>query len=162
MIDQLSEHFSWEEMTRTDHADLQEANRNQAEAFRAPLTAVCQILELIRAWSGPILVHSGYRCPELNGAIPGHAVKSQHMMGQACDFSLVGEQTPFAIDNLFAKVLAFLKSHPEIKFGQLIRERLDGPGWVHISLGEPWREAANCGEVLTMDKGVFAMLEKIG
>ena len=146
MSDQLTEHFSFDELSRTDHADFQETNRAQANSFRAPLLATAQLLEQIRAWSGPILVHSGFRCPELNGAIPGHATKSQHMLGQACDFSLAGEQTPAAVDKLFADVRDFLKAHPDIKFGQLIRERLAGPGWVHLSLGYPWREPDRCGE----------------
>ena len=27
-----------------------------------------------------------------------------------------------------------------------LRERLAGPGWVHLSLGYPWREPDRCGE----------------
>ena len=158
----LTEHFDFDEMTRTDHAEFQETNRAQAEGVLPALLATAQLLEQIRAWSGPILVHSGYRCPELNGAIPGHAVKAQHMLGQACDFSLAGEQTPAAIDSLFGLTHTFLKAHPEIRFGQLIRERLSGPGWVHLSLGCPWRDSSRCGEVMAMNQGGFTMLEKIG
>ena len=43
-----------------------------------------------------------------------------------------------------------------------LRERLAGPGWVHLSLGYPWREPDRCGEVLKMDQGEVTMLEKIG
>ena len=160
MSDQLTPHFSFEEMTRTDNAGLQEVNRNQAATFRTALLATAQLMEKIREWSGPLLVHSAFRCPALNGAVGGVS-HSQHLLGQACDFSLCGEQTAEAVNGLFEKVREFLRAQ-HIPFGQLIRERWSGAGWVHISLGQPWREADKCGEVLTMDGGTYTMLEKIG
>jgi len=160
MSDQLTPHFSFEEMTRTDNAALQEQNRNLAQQWRPSLLATAQLMERIREWSGPLLVHSAFRCPELNGAAGG-VKTSQHMLGQACDFSLCGEQTAQAVDDLFDKVKSFLGEN-QVPFGQLIRERWSGAGWVHISLGQPWREADKCGEVLLMDKGAYTMLDKIG
>ena len=161
--DPLTGHFSWEEMTRTDHAEYQEMNRRQAEAFRPQILVMAQLLERIRDWTGPILVHSGFRCPELNGSIKGDAPKSQHMLGQAADISRCGEQTPESVNRLFEDSRAFLKKL-NIPVGQLIRERIGKgtPGWVHISLGFPWRPRGRCGEVLTMADGVFTMVDSIG
>ena len=140
----LTEHFTFFELTRTDRAGLQEPNRRKG-LCRMPelkLLAVA-VLEPVRAYYGkPVIVHSGFRCFELNAAIGGSA-NSQHMLGQAADFHVDG----VSIDDVFAWL--WLKSG--IPFGQLIDERRDGDRWIHASTGGK-------REVLAFKDGTYARL----
>ena len=74
------------------------------------------------AWGKPIVVTSGYRCPELNKAVGG-AKNSHHMQGMAADIS-----TGNKVDNrrLFQKILEL-----GLPFTQLIDEK--GFSWIHVS-----------------------------
>lgn len=55
---------------------------------RALLRLVEKIMDPLRAWIGvPIYITSGYRCKQLNTLVGG-SVSSQHMTGQACDFTV--------------------------------------------------------------------------
>lgn len=161
---QLSEHFSFEELTATSNAALQDLNRLQAQAFLKPLTAVAETLERVRAFLGaPISVHSGYRGPELNGATPGSSKTSQHMKGEAADFSCPAkfQETDEGNTALFAALKDFLATR-SITFGQLIDEGCVRPYsrvvWIHLSLGAPWRDPARCGQLLRMRDGAFTSL----
>jgi len=166
----LTDHFSLFETTVTNNASLQQKNRllspNQVEA----LTEACRLAEAVReAIGGPVDCHSAYRCPELNGATPGAAKKSQHMLCQAMDLSPAGPDTEATIQAAFDKILAAAKAG-KFKFGQLIIEsanRSYGKAlWIHISLGAPWRDPSRCGEVMKMVAAAdgtpeYTMLEKV-
>lgn len=154
----LTDHFSFQEMTVTSRADLQERNRDYAMGVLKDLTATAELLEVLRAEVGPIVVHSGYRCPALNLMTPGSSPRSQHMLGQAADISLGGAQTFERVDWLFQKARA-LFARNKVGFGQLIREQKNDSVWVHVSLGAPWREAAKCGQVLVMENGLYRTVE---
>lgn len=125
---QLSEHFSLEELTRTDtglpnHPDDADLDRLRSTAHK---------LEVVRAFLGhPIQVNSGYRSPEVNQAVRGVST-SAHCLGYAVDFISPGFGTPTEV--------AFALANSGIKFDQLIREY----GWVHISFDPRLR-----GECLT-------------
>ena len=89
----ISEHFTFYEMTKSsDHPELVEQNRSVAvmdnEIF-SNLEDLCENhLEWIRrviCHDRPMIVLSGFRCPELNAAVGG-SENSQHMMAQAADF----------------------------------------------------------------------------
>lgn len=161
----LTEHFGFEEVTQTSNAKLQDINRDKADTFISSLTAGCMMLELIREKVGPLRIHSGFRCSELNGATPGSSTKSQHMLGEAFDFSAAkSEPTPENVDGLFEAVLTALIEQA-IPFGQLIRETAErdygSADWVHISLGAPFREVAKCGQVLRMLNGSYTLVKTI-
>lgn len=84
---------------------------------------VANVLDPLReAWGKPIVVTSGYRCPELNKAVGG-ARNSHHMQGMAADIS-----TGNKVDNrrLFQKILDL-----GLPFTQLIDEK--GFSWIHVS-----------------------------
>lgn len=84
---------------------------------------VANVLDPLReAWGKPIVVTSGYRCPELNKAVGG-AKNSHHMQGMAADIS-----TGNKVDNrrLFQKILDL-----GLPFTQLIDEK--GFSWIHVS-----------------------------
>jgi len=93
----------------------------------ANLIANCQWtlagLDRIRAVLGsPMILSSGYRCPQLNKVVGG-SERSQHMTGQAADFTCPGFGDPQAI----AEVLAPMRH--VLGIDQLILEST----WVHVS-----------------------------
>ena len=140
----LTENLGFFELTRTDKAEFQELNRRKAMSYVPELTAVCKtILEPVRAHYGrPVIVHSGYRCFELNKAVGG-SVNSQHMAGEAVDFHVEG----LTVDEVFQ----WLWHDAGIPFGQLIDERRGGGRWVHLGMGDK-------REVLGFKDGKYARL----
>jgi hypothetical protein len=140
----LSPHFTFAEMTRTGQAALQDMNRTEATAFTQSLTRVCvDLLEPIRVRFGVVKVHSGFRGAAVNAAIGGSKT-SQHMRGEACDFSVPGLS--------FDVVFRWIVQDSGIAFGQAILEgRTPTPTWIHVSLGAPWRDAALCRQALRFD-----------
>lgn len=140
----LTEYFTFFELTRTDRAEFQELNRRKGLCYPAELTGLCRIiLEPVRAHCGkPVIVHSGFRCFELNTAVGGSA-NSQHMLGQAADFHVDG----VSVDDVFS----WLWKKSGIPFGQLIDERRGADRWIHASTGGK-------REVLGFRDGVYARL----
>lgn len=85
------------------------------------LELICYCLQPIRnKLNKPMYISSGFRCKELN-ALVGGAQTSQHLTGNAVDFTVPG-MTP-------AQIVDFIKNS-EIEFDQLINEY---NSWVHIS-----------------------------
>lgn len=115
----LTPHFSLHEFERSAVAERY-GIKNVAPATAVEnLTALCRyVLEPAREKYGkPIIVHSGYRCKELNKRVGGVAT-SQHMSGMAADLTYSKE--------LF-EILA------KIKHDQLILESAGGVTWIHVS-----------------------------
>ncbi len=147
---QLTKHFGFYEFTKTNQEMFQTHNRVQGMNFLNYLKALAQMMEKIRGYlEEPILIHSAFRSDTLNENTKGSSKTSQHLMGQACDFtaqSYLGNQESF--DVLFQHVLMGLKDM-KIPFGQLIREKAvrdyGVSRWLHLSLGTPYREASKCG-----------------
>lgn len=76
----------------------------------------------------PVVISSGYRSIALNNAVGG-SPKSQHVLGQAADFTAPGFGTP--------KDIAIAIRESWLRFDQLIWEGT----WVHVSFSEhPRRE----------------------
>ncbi len=132
----LSEHFSFDELTGCDkHPALADKNRLEASVFTFKLSELChKLLEPVRAQFGPVVVTSGYRCPALNAAVGG-VETSQHAAAEAADFIVPGRD--------LVDVFEWIRG-AGLDFGQVILE----PGWIHVSLGEPYREAGKCGQAL--------------
>jgi hypothetical protein len=142
----LSEHFSFEELTVTSNIEMQAANRQEAQKFLPTLRALAALLERVRDGK-PLVVNSAFRSGALNKATAGSSATSQHPMGQAADIHRPGQE----IEQFFKETLALLKRE-KIQFGQLIDESASrGYGvvrWVHISLGRDFWKPERCGEVL--------------
>lgn len=138
----LTEHFSFEELTRTGKADLQDANRREARDYYDRLKLVAQMLEVIRAKFGAVRVNSGFRGPAVNAAVGGSAT-SQHSKGEAADIVCPA----VTVDELHKWIV----TESGLKFGQCILEKPAGSAWVHISLGAPYRDPKKCGESLAFD-----------
>lgn len=139
---QLSQHFTLEEMTKSQTASRKGIDNTAPPEVVQNLKLLCEnVLEYIRVrFSKPITVNSGYRGPKLNKAIGG-AKNSQHMTGQAADIEIAG------MDN---KIL-FCWIRDNLEFDQLILEYykpgVPDSGWVHVS----WNSKGNRKQVLTID-----------
>ena len=145
----LSPHFTLEELTATQVRSMVERNRVVSDSVRDALAHLCtDLLEPVRTHFGrPVIIHSGYRCPELNAMVGGSST-SQHRKGEAADFHVHGLP--------LVDVARWIASSGA-PFGQLILEG-GSPGawgWIHLSLGAPWRDSRRCGEVLTYDGSTY-------
>ena len=116
----LSEHFTLEELTFTDHREF-DNTPNDDEL--ANLIRLAFFLEDVKKLLGnkPIIVNSAFRSAEVNRAV-GSSDKSQHRRGCACDFR-VPDMTPDEV------VSAIVNS--DLPYDQCIREF---DRWTHVSI----------------------------
>lgn len=128
---QLSAHFTLDEFTFSQTASRRGINNDPPPAVMDCLQRTATGLELVRNWLGaPILISSGYRCPELNAAVGG-AHNSQHLTGEAVDFTCPSFGPP-------AKIVASLVGS-SIPYDQVI---VEFGRWVHISFSQHNRHQA--------------------
>jgi hypothetical protein len=116
----LSEHFTLEELTHTDHRTI---DNTPNDAEMANLIRLAAFLEEVKGAVGgkPVMVNSAFRCKALNDAV-GSKDTSQHRVGCAADLRVPG-MTP---DEVVKAVIA-----SKIGYDQLIREF---DRWTHISI----------------------------
>jgi hypothetical protein len=121
----LTEHFSLEELTHTDHREY-DNTPNDAELEN--LKRLAEFLEEVKQTLGgrPIMVNSAFRSKQVNDAV-GSKDSSQHRIGCAVDIR-VPELTP---DQVVRTVIA-----SSLAYDQVIREFASptGGGWTHISI----------------------------
>jgi hypothetical protein len=117
---QLSEHFTLEELTHTDHREF-DNTPNATEL--ANLTRLATFLEEVKRVIGgkPIMVNSAFRSKQVNDAV-GSKDSSQHRLGCAADIRVPG-MTP---DEVVRALIA-----AGIGYDQVIREF---DRWTHISV----------------------------
>ena len=140
----LTRNFTYEELRRSDVAERRGINnspRTKEEEKRVieNLKALCmEVLQPLRDFLGkPVVISSGYRCPELNKAVGG-VRNSQHMKGEAADIHV--ENTEHLL-----KIMHFIMD--ETDFDQVIWERnRAGTQWVHVSYK---REGVNRHQVVS-------------
>lgn len=126
----LSEHFTLEEMTRSDTAERQSiANDVFVAEHIDNLKELCEhVLEPLRAYmKKPLHINSGFRCLTLNTAVGG-SPNSQHMKGEAADV---------ACKNLKEgrKMLEYIAA--ELAFDQAFIETNGKCYWLHVSYVRP-------------------------
>ena len=116
----LTEHFTVDELTHTDHREL---DNTPNEAEMANLRRLAQFLEQVKEVLGgkPIMVNSAFRSKAVNDAV-GSKDTSQHRVGCAADIRVPG-MTP---DEVVKAVIA-----SGIGYDQIIREF---DRWTHISV----------------------------
>jgi hypothetical protein len=117
---QLSEHFSYEELTHTDHRELDNTpNADELENLKR----LAEFLEQVKTMLGgkPIMINSAFRSKAVNDAV-GSKDTSQHRIGCAADIRIPG-MTP---DEVVKSVIA-----SDLQFDQVIREF---DRWTHISV----------------------------
>lgn len=121
-MDNLSPNFTLEELVYSNTANSKGISNIPNAEVKANLIVLAQNLELVRSLlNTPILISSGYRSPELNKAVKG-AASSQHVLGQAVDFTSPKFGTP-------RQIIEKIKGS-NIEYDQLI---LEFDKWVHIS-----------------------------
>jgi hypothetical protein len=116
----LSEHFTLEELTVTDHREF---DNTPNDAEKANLARLAAFLEQVKALLGgkPVMVSSAFRSKQVNDAV-GSKDTSQHRVGCAADLRIPG-MTP---DDVVRAVIA-----SDLPFDQVIREF---DRWTHISV----------------------------
>lgn len=119
-------YFTLNELTRSDTAKRMGINNTPGTEVAANLKLLVEkVLDPLRqAWGAPIVVSSGYRCPELNKAVKG-AANSQHLLGQAADIHTLNDTVA---DN---RRLFQLVQKLKLPYDQLIDEY--GYNWIHVS-----------------------------
>ena len=129
---QLSAHFTLEELTHTDHRELDNTPNEQE---LANLNRLAAFLEEVKTVLGgkPIMVNSAFRSKAVNDAV-GSKDTSQHRVGCAADLRVPG-MTP---DEVVKAVIA-----SGVGYDQVIREF---DRWTHVSIpndtnGLPRRQA---------------------
>ena len=134
----LSEHFTLDELTHTDHRQF-DNTPNAAEM--ANLVRLAAFLEEVKTVLGgkPVMINSGFRSKQVNDSV-GSKDTSQHRIGCAADLRIPG-MTP---DEVVKAIIA-----SGIGYDQVIREFSDpvkGGGWTHVSIpndpnGTPRKQA---------------------
>jgi len=116
----MTEHFTLEELTHTDHRELENIP-NETEL--ANIQRLAEFLETVKTVLGgkPIMVNSAFRSKAVNDAV-GSKDTSQHRLGCAADLR-VPSMTPDAV------VRAIIAS--DLPYDQVIREF---DRWTHVSI----------------------------
>lgn len=124
----LSPHFTLDELTHTDHREI---DNTPTQDEISNLQQLANFLEEVKTVLGgkPIMISSGFRCKALNDAV-GSKDTSQHRIGLAADFRVPG-MTP---DEVVRAVVA-----SGIGYDQIIREF---DRWTHISVSDKPRKQA--------------------
>ena len=133
----LTEHFTLEELTTTDHREF-DNTPNASEI--ANLTRLADFLEQVREAVGgkPVMVNSAFRSKQVNDAV-GSKDTSQHRVGCAADIRVPGMTPDQVVKAIMAAGLAY---------EQLIREF---DRWTHISIPNDPKGKPR-GQVLIIDK----------
>jgi len=133
----LSEHFTLDELTHTDHREF---DNTPNESELANLKRLAAFLETVKSAIGgkPIIVNSAFRCKQVNDAV-GSSDKSQHRVGCAADIR-VPQMSP---DEVVKAIIA-----AGLPFDQVIREF---DRWTHVSIPNT-ADAKPRGQKLIIDK----------
>jgi len=133
----LTEHFTLEELTVTDHRQFD--NTPNVEE-KANLVRVAGLLEQVKtALDGkPVMVNSAFRSKQVNDAV-GSKDTSQHRVGCAADIRVPG----MSPDQVVKAIIA-----AKLPFDQLIREF---DSWTHISVTNDLKGKPR-NQVLIIDK----------
>jgi len=116
----LTKNFTLEELTHTDHREL---DNTPSEYEKANLMRLAEFLEQVKETLGgkPIMVNSAYRSEAVNTAV-GSKNTSQHRIGCAADIRVPG-MTP---DEVVKAIIA-----SDLQYDQIIREF---DRWTHLSV----------------------------
>ena len=117
---QLSKHFTLEELTVTDHRELDNSPKQEEISN---LQRLANFLEQVKTTleGKPVMINSGFRSKQVNDAV-GSKDTSQHRLGCAADFRVPG-MTP---DQVVRAIIA-----AGLPYDQIIREF---DRWTHISV----------------------------
>lgn len=120
-------YFSIDEMVRSVTAKRLGIDNTPSDDIKKNLTLFIEkVLDPIREdWGSPIIISSGYRCPELNAKVGG-AKTSGHLYGYCADLQVKGDLRKFSC---FVK--DWMKEH-KMSFDELLYESSGGVTWLHF------------------------------
>lgn len=123
----LGKHFTLAELTVSQEATRRGIpNDPDAQSLANLQLLVRHVLDPLRDALGPVSISSGYRSPRVNKLVGG-ASSSQHVMGQAADFTVSGMTPMEVVDRIRAMGLPVDQCIQE--FGR----------WVHVSYSDRHR-----------------------
>ena len=122
--------FSIEELTQSATAKRLGIDNTPSDEIKKNLTMFIEkVLDPIREdWGSPIIVSSGYRCPELNKAVGG-ANTSGHQYGYCADLQVKGGLKK--IRELADFIFKWMKDH-NMKWDEILFEQSGGVTWLHF------------------------------
>lgn len=126
-------HFTFSEFEDSEKARKLGIDNRMPELVEAHVVElVDKLLDPLRdAWGAPLVVSSGYRCPELNKAVKGSKT-SAHLAGWAAD--LVPEsRDERGVQELVNFTIEWLTA-TGLPFDQMIDERSGGRRWLHLGI----------------------------
>lgn len=117
----LTDHFTLDELVASQVAVRRGIDNKPTIPVVRNLSRLAETLERVRALVGqPLVVSSGYRCPDLNRWVGGSST-SAHTLGLAADITCPG---------VAPRELAKRIAASDIEFDQVIFEG----AWVHLGL----------------------------
>lgn len=132
----LSEHFSLQEMTKTN---VKGFNNIPNGAQTNNLKRLCGWLERLRhEWNNrygdgddPIIINSAFRSPSINKAVGGSST-SNHLSGCAADIRVQGMEQLMR----YATILLDISDKTKENFDELLMERKGNSLWLHFAVRE--------------------------
>ena len=123
----MKTYFTIKELSYSKTAEEKHINNSPDINIQKHLEELIKFLNPLReAWGEPILVSSGFRCPELNKAVNGSET-SAHLIGYAVDLVPANGKM-----DAFKK---FIVDYMKIRmFDQCIIEKSGKTEWIHIGL----------------------------
>jgi uncharacterized protein YcbK (DUF882 family) len=119
---QLSEHFTLEELTRSEVAERKGLDNTPTASEVANLTRLAALLEQVRSLlNKPIMLNSGFRSKPVNDSV-GSKDSSQHRIGCAADIRVPGMTPKQVVEAVIAS---------DIGYDQIIEEF---SSWTHLSV----------------------------
>ena len=119
---QLSEHFTLEELTRSEVAERKGLDNTPNASEIANLTRLAALLEEVRSLlNKPIMLNSGFRSKAVNDSV-GSKDSSQHRIGCAADIRVPGMTPKQVVEAIIAS---------DIGYDQIIEEF---SSWTHLSV----------------------------
>ena len=138
--DKLSEHFTYEELTRSDAAARLGVENTPNDAEIENLKRLASLLEEVKKAVGgkAVMINSGFRSKPVNDAV-GSKDTSQHRLGCAADLRVPGMKPREVVEACIAA---------QVPFDQII---LEFDSWTHISVPNTPQMQAR-GQKLIIDK----------
>lgn len=119
----LSPNFTLMQMTRSETATKEGINNTPSATEIANLKALCEnVLEKVKDhFQASVVISSGFRNAKVNAAVGGSKT-SQHMTGQAADFTVTGKT--------LEEVFNWIAFESNLEFDQVLYEF---GRWIHVS-----------------------------